>query len=107
MTAIYFSSHACHASDLVEGSEEEIYREAAFWDKYLSEEAFSAAMSLVGVTGTVAQMKSQQLSRFHQALVRYKMHYWLFNHLQHPECQVPVAERPLLSAMPAKPTMRW
>ena len=131
MTAIYFSSHACHASDLVEGLEEaiqrfislnkigssgrlsqgqaytldftnpyagslvnainhsshqernwlmsavafegeEIHREAAFWEKYLSEEALSAATSLVGVTGTAAQMKSQQLSRFHQALVRYE-----------------------------------
>ena len=26
MTAIYFSSHACHASDLVEGLEEAIQR---------------------------------------------------------------------------------
>ena len=131
MTAIYFSSHACHVSDLVEGSDdsiqrfislnkigtsgrlsqgqaytldftnpyagslvnsinhsshqerswlmsavafegEEIHREAAFWEKYLSEETLAAAMSLVGVTGTVAQMKSQQLSRFHQALIRYE-----------------------------------
>ena len=29
-------------------------------------------MSLVGATGTSAQMKFQQLSRFHQALVRYE-----------------------------------
>ena len=48
------------------------HREAAFWEKYLSEETLSAAMSVVGVTGTAAQMKLQQLSSFHQALVRYE-----------------------------------
>ncbi|EXJ09132.1 hypothetical protein [Nitrincola nitratireducens] len=131
MTAIYFSTHACHASDLVEGSEEtiqhfillnnigpsgrllrgqaytldlvnpyatslvntlnhstqqernwlmtavvfegeEIHREAAFWEHYLSNEALSPALSLIGATGASAQVKSRQLSSFHQALVRYE-----------------------------------
>ncbi len=51
---------------------EEIHREAAFWENYLSSEQLSSAMSLVGAAGASAQMKSQQLSRFHQALVRYE-----------------------------------
>lgn len=131
MTAIYFSTHACHASDLIDGTEaqledfkrlnklgttgrlskgqvytldfnnpyapsivsvlnhlssqerdwlikatvqegEALHQEAAFWEAYLSEEQLSAALSLVGATGPAFQIKSQQLSGFHQALVRYE-----------------------------------
>jgi len=51
---------------------EELHREAEFWEKYLSEEALSGVLSLVGASNLVSNAKYQNLSNFHKALVRYE-----------------------------------
>ncbi len=52
--------------------DEELHREAEFWEKYLSEEALSGVLSLVGASNLVSNAKYQNLSNFHKALVRYE-----------------------------------